>query len=126
MIFQHRLKEVLPQLLTKELHFQNISFVGSTDLAANDNWGAFFSNIPDASGGYALNDFIGNTQLRIEFPINVTRVGILLSTSQITSWTMIAWGNSGNFLEATNASMPSDASGVFLGLELSEGINYIE
>jgi hypothetical protein len=49
----------------------------SKDLAADGNWGVYFSNIPGASGGYALNDFTGNTQLRMEFATDVNRVGLL-------------------------------------------------
>jgi hypothetical protein len=100
--------------------------VGSTDLAANDNWGYYFRNIPGASGGYALNDFVGNTQLRMEFATNVNRVGLLLSTGSVTSWTMVAWDKNGSFIEAGNARMPGDNNAVFLGLETLSNIAYVD
>jgi hypothetical protein len=100
--------------------------VASKDLAAQNDWGDYFSNIPGASGGYALNDFTGNTQLRIEFAMDVNRVGLLLSTSSVTSWSMVAWDKSGAFIEAQNASMPRDANAVFLGLETNSSIAYVD
>ena len=74
------------------LNYQGVTFrvvdwpapVNSADLAANGDWGYFFRNIPGASGGYAMNDFIGNTQLRIEFDTNVNRLGLLLSSGAVT------------------------------------------
>ena len=96
------------------------------DLAVQDDWGYFFRNIPGASGGYALNDFLGNTQLRMEFATNVNRVGLLLSAGTVTSWTMIAWDNYGNFIEAANAHMPADNNAVFLGLETLPNIAYVD
>jgi hypothetical protein len=105
------------------LSYQGVTFrvvdwggsVISTDLTADGDWGYYFRNISGASGGYALNDFTGNTQLRLEFASDVNRVGLLLSSGSVTSWSMVAWDRTGTFIEAINTSMPSDNNAVFFG-----------
>ncbi|ODS32896.1 MAG: PEP-CTERM motif protein [Candidatus Scalindua rubra] len=98
----------------------------SSLISAENNWGGFFSNIPGASQDIAFNDNVAQSLIRIDFSMPVNRVGMLLSTNLVTTWTLTAFDNSFSFLESTTATMPSISNAVFVGLEIVQNIARIE
>ena len=88
----------------------------------------FFSGLPGASQGFALNDTVGMTNLNIDFSTPVNRVGLYLGTSLVTSWMLTAYDDGLQALGSTTVTMsgalgPTNVPlGVFGGLEFGSNI----
>ena len=89
-----------------------------------NNWDCCFANIPGASLGLALNDRAGDTDILFDVGTTVNRLGLLLSTSPVTTWTLSAFANDNSLIESVSASMPGFRDSVFLGLESNLEISY--
>ncbi len=90
-----------------------------------NNWASFFDNLPLGGGGSSLNDSYGDSRIRIEFNQTVFRVGIEVSTSPVTAWTLEAYDSGGTLLDSVTGTMPAAADAVFIGLQ-TPNIAYVE
>jgi hypothetical protein len=84
-----------------------------------------FATIPGASQGFALNDLVSTTNLNIDFSTPVNRVGVLLGTGLVTSWTLTAFDDNLQPLGSVVVTMPGTPNaltGVFGGLEFTSNI----
>jgi len=102
------------------------SGLGNSGLNASDNWNPFFSNILGSSQGISLNDEFGESLIRIDFSTPVNRVGLLLSTTPVTTWTITAFDNLFSPLESVIVTMPDLEQAVFVGIERPENIARLE
>jgi hypothetical protein len=103
-----------------------------TSLAGGEIWSdidwslnGFYVDLPTASGGFALNDTVGHTDLQIDFSTPVNRVGVLASTSLVTTFTMTAFNDSLLSIGSVTSTMPADSRAVFLGLQADVNIKRI-
>lgn len=99
---------------------------GGAGLNGSINWGTYFDNIPGGSAGIGMNDSWGDSVVRMVLPDGMRRVGVLCSTTPVTSWTLNAYDASNNLLESVTGTMPNTSEAVFIGVERSEVIAYIE
>ncbi len=81
------------------------------------DWGNYFDNIEGASGGAALADSWGASDLRINFDGGVNRVGFLLSTGTMNSWKIEFYNLAGDLIDSAAARMPRHNNAVFVGYE---------
>lgn len=96
--------------------FTNLAGYGLFD---GNNWSSYFSNIAGGSGGNALQDQNGDTNLDIAFGGPVSNVSILLSTSPVTTWNMFAYDGSNVLIGSAMATMPGGSMAVQLALNMS-------
>ena len=110
--------------------YQGVTFTdngsgsGSQNLTTANDWSGYFSNIPGASLGNALNDSWGMTNLTIDFGGPVNGFSILLSTGPATSWTVTAYDAGNAVLGSTFVTMPGGQLAVLASLNFS-GINKV-
>ncbi|MBZ0173126.1 MAG: hypothetical protein K8E66_12140, partial [Phycisphaerales bacterium] len=64
----------------------------------HNNWGSYFSNIDGASGGAALADSWGASDLLFSIDGGATRFGVLLSTGARTDWDIEVYDIHGGLL----------------------------
>lgn len=93
----------------------------------NTDWSAYFSNIPGSSQGRALADSWGASDIKFDFTGagNPQRVGLLLSTFPVTTWTVRVYDPSNNLVATTNVTMPGQQQAVFVGYERTAGVGYL-
>ena len=102
-----------------------VSFVSSEGgWWSASNWSSYFDNISGASLGYALADATSDTLVTINAGFSVNRIGILLSTTPVTEWSLSAYASDNSLIETVTQSMPSDSEAVFLGLESTLSIDH--
>lgn len=85
------------------------------------DWGSFFDNIPGSSGGAAMADNWGTSNLLFEFSSPINRVGMLLSTGTRTDYMISLFDTAGGLIDTVIASMPADTEAVFIGYEYTSG-----
>ena len=81
------------------------------------DWGSYFSNIPGGSGGKALADSWGASNLTYFLPDGVIRFGLLLSTGTQTTWDVTFYDANQGVIAAGQAAMPGGSQAVFIGYE---------
>ena len=95
------------------------------------DWDAYFrpgeGEYPGLSGGYAMADSHGITEIKVEFTdyTGIRRVGALASTSPVTTYGLEAYDANDNLLDSVQATMPQNQYPVWLGLETNADISYI-
>jgi len=95
------------------------------------DWTNYFINgsgdYPGLSLGYALADNYGTSLVRVEFTdySGIQRVGILASTSPVTTYGLEAYDANDNLLDSVQATMPQNQYPCWLGLETTQEISYI-
>ncbi len=90
------------------------------------DWSSYFSNIEGASGGAALADSWGASDLTINFDQGVNRVGFLLSTGTMNNWKVEFYNTAGDLIDSAAAKMPRHNKAVFVGYEsLAERIGAV-
>lgn len=95
----------------------NGSGSGRNGWRGHTDWTSFFSNIEGASGGAALADSWGASDLRIAFDGGVNRVGFLLSTGTMNNWKIEFYNLAGDLIDSAAARMPRQNKAVFVGYE---------
>ena len=90
-------------------------------------WGDFgyFSNVP-GSGGAGFNDFWGSSHIIMELPPGNSRVGVFMSTTPVTTWTMNLYNSADQLIGTDTRTMPGDSQAVFIGYETNENIARVE
>jgi hypothetical protein len=114
---------------TDPVYYEGVIFsesgggTGGPGLNATGDWSSYFDNIGGASLGIAANDSWGYSLLKMEFvDYTVRRVGLLLSTSPETTWTLEAYDADDNLVIAETRSMPAYAEAVFIGVQSPTGV----
>jgi hypothetical protein len=99
---------------------------GGPNWIGNVDWGSYFSNIPGNSGGRALADGWGSSDLLFDMTGagNPTRVGMLLSTGVQTTFDIEVYGPANNLIDSGSFTMPAASQAVFVGYEASGGVGY--
>lgn len=96
---------------------------GSPGLTARINWGSYFDNINGSSQDIGMNDGWGDTLAKMEFVDDVVRrVGLLLSTSPVTTWTLEAYDANDDLIIAETREMPAYTEAVFIGVQSPTGV----
>lgn len=115
------------QLSPVTFHGVTYTSYPGTELWSDIEWGNQFdfSYFPDASGGFALSDGAGRTNLRIDFSVPVQRVGILVATSYITTYMMTACDDNYDLIGSVTATLPFESSAIFLGLQSTSNIRRV-
>ena len=93
----------------------------------NTDWSAFFANIPGSSQGRALADSWGVSDLKFDFTGagNPQRVGLLLSTFPVTTWTVRVYDPANTLVATTTVTMSGQQQAVFVGYERNAGVGYL-
>ena len=108
-----------------EFSLNGLSFASPDFFMVQEFSGAGFANIPSASGGRAVNT--GPTGIfSIDFGNDVTRAGLLLSTSIAFSWTVNVLDANQNVLESLLVSQPTSGDALFVGFEQLSGFRQLE
>jgi hypothetical protein len=94
-------------------------------LTSDSFWDDYFENVSGASGGFALNDQVGLTNLQIDFSTPLKRVGLLASSAARTTFILKAYDDNLNLIGVTTATMTEVAKSVFLGLQAPVNIRRI-
>ncbi|MBL1216085.1 MAG: hypothetical protein D8M59_01165 [Planctomycetes bacterium] len=105
---------------------ENGGGTGGPCFRANSDWGSFFDNIPGASIGLGFNDQWGDSRIVMELPAGMRRVGCLLSTSPVTTWTMDLYDSSSTLIGSDTRAMPNTSEAVFIGYETAADIARVE
>lgn len=90
------------------------------------DWSSYFDNISHASGGAALADNVGLSDIEFTFPTAMSRVGMLLSTGTQTDYIVNIFDTNGDLVASELASMPAGSEAVFFGYEYTRGIGSVQ
>jgi hypothetical protein len=106
--------------------FNGLTYTSSDpELASDSFWDEYFENVAGASGGFSLNDSLGQTNLQIDFSTPLERVGLLASSPVRTTFVLKAYDDNLNLIGVTTATMSDVAKAVFLGLEAGVNIRRV-
>ena len=98
---------------------------GGDGYAADSDWSSWFANVPGSSG-LAFYDLCGDSHIEMVLPPGARRVGVFLSTSPVTTWTMNLYDVGNNLIGTDTRTMPGDSQAVFIGYETSTDIDRVE
>ncbi len=104
------------------VEFDSMGTGGLNAFRADLSWDTYFDNQPGASLGKGLNDLHLSTVVKMVLPDAVGRVGLLVATSDVVSWSLEAYGTNDILLGSVDATMPAWQESVFLGLETNENV----
>lgn len=93
---------------------------GRAGWRSSSSWSAYFSNIDGASGGAALADSWGASDILYSMESGVSRFGLLLSTGARTLWEIEVYDTRGGLIESGRAYMPKASKAVFVGYESTD------
>ena len=108
-----------------EFSLNGLNFASADYFMVQAQSGAGFSNIPSASGGRAANSGPAGI-FSIDFGDDVSRAGLLLSSSVAFSWTVNVMDANRNVLESALVSQPSPGEALFVGFEQLSGFRQLE
>lgn len=108
-----------------QIHLNGLTYTSADYFMVQEFSGLSLASIPSASGGRAVNTGpAGN--FSIDFGNDVTRAGLLLSTSVAFSWTVNALDSNLDVLESLLVSQPAPDQALFVGFEQLSGIRHLE
>lgn len=102
-----------------------LTYSASDYFMVQSSSGFGFGNIPSASLWQAANTG-PEGHFTIDFGSDVTRAGLLLSSTVAFSWTVNALDSNLNILESQLVSQPGIDQGLFVGFEQLSGIRQLE
>jgi hypothetical protein len=108
-----------------EFSLNGLNFASADYFMVQAQSGAGFASIPSASGGRAVNTGPGSI-FSIDFGDDVSRAGLLLSSSVAFSWTVNVMDANRNVLESALVSQSSPGEALFVGFEQLSGFRQLE
>jgi hypothetical protein len=108
-----------------EFSLNGLNFASADYFMVQAQSGAGFASIPSASGGRAVNTGPAGI-FSIDFGDDVSRAGLLLSSSVAFSWTVNVMDANRNVFESTLVSQSSPGEALFVGFEQLSGFRQLE
>lgn len=91
-----------------------------------NDWGGYFTDIPNSSGGHAVITEGFSPGFQIEFETTVYRIGLSLANTPSFSWVIAAYDAAGNALGGDVFTTESDSWSLFAGLEFTTPVARID